>query len=139
MSRVTVYLPDRLRDRVRAELPGIVLSRVLAEALTERLKCSHRELECRACGAQVRQLELADEILSRFYGDLWDGIGELARKAGTAEGAVKVLRDLGERFGISGVAKYPLVRPSRKARQAMLDAKLAELHDGERPRRRRSA
>lgn len=137
MARITAYLPDQLNAQVRAHLPGLNVSRVLRDALVERLECHHERLECQRCAAVVSPLEAADELLGRFYGDVWERVGELARRAGTAEGAVKALREVGEAYGVSAVARYPLVRSTRATREAALAEKLAQLEPGR--RRRRSA
>lgn len=54
MARLTVYLPDALHERARAELPDdLSWSSVLAEGLAARLECAHEELRCARCHAYV--------------------------------------------------------------------------------------
>lgn len=54
MARFTVYLPDDLHRRAKEELPDeLSWSSVLAEALEERLGCSHETVVCRRCRAEV--------------------------------------------------------------------------------------
>lgn len=140
MARVTVYVPDQLRDRVRDELPGLVISQVLQAALVSKLDCRHDELSCARCAAQVDRLELVDAALGAFYGEAWYRLGELAGQAGTAEGAVAIFRRVGEDFGISCVAHYPLVRSTREARRQAMDRKVTELlPPAARAKRRRTA
>ncbi len=127
MARVTVYVPDELRARIREQLPGINLSKELQDALVGRLDCRHDELRCARCAARLDRLEAIDAALGRFYGELWEQLGALAHRAGTAEGAVKVLREVGNDFGITDASRLPLVRSTKRARQAAMDAKLAEL------------
>jgi len=127
MARVTVYVPDELRAQVQQQLPGLNLSKELQDVLVSRLDCRHDELRCARCAAPLSRLEAVDAALGHFYNELWWRVGELVHQAGTAEGTIKVLRDVGNDFGITGASTLPLVRSTKKARQAAMDAKLAEL------------
>ena len=124
MARVSLTLPDELLELIRAHSPRINLSGVLQEGLRARLKCDHRLLACSRCTAAFGRRELVDEELGRFYGDvLWE-LGELARKAGTAEGAARLVRDIAERHDVTQAYFTSLPRPSRAARQAAQRARL---------------
>lgn len=127
MARVTLYLPDELAARIRHELPGLNISRALREALVERLACRHDELACPTCAAVMVRAELVDDALCAFYAQAWAQLGELAARAGTAEGAVAILRRVAEDFGLSKVARFPLVRSTVRARRAAQDAKVRDL------------
>jgi len=135
MAHVNLSVPGELLERVRAEQPGLNLSEVLRDALGALMRsCDHGELDCSTCGVTFDRRELLDQALAKFYGEALWRINELAAQAGTAEGAARVLRDVAEQFGVSNAHRLPLARPTKRARQAALDAKVTELHPVKRRR-----
>lgn len=135
-TRVNLSVPASLVARVRRERPGLNLSEVLRDALGARLAgfCAHDDLECAECSTALDRRSMIDAALSRFFADAMHAIGDLAHRAGTAEGAALVLRRMGDEWGLSETHRRPLPRPTRRARQAALDAKLTELHPAARQR-----
>jgi hypothetical protein len=123
MARVSLTLPDELLVLIRTQSPRVNLSGVLQEGLRARLKCDHREVTCVRCAAPFGRRELVDEELGRFYGDAMWELGELARRAGTAEGAARILHEIAERHSITKATFTSLPRPSRAAREAARQAR----------------
>lgn len=118
MPRVNVYLPAELQQVLRDKLPDVNLSQLLQEAIRGVLGCEHHELVCGTCAQPVDRWALVDERLGRFYGDLMWALEALVRRCGTAEGAARVLRDVGQRWQIGKADTIPLPRPSRSEREA---------------------
>jgi hypothetical protein len=124
MARVSLTLPDELLELIRSQSPRVNLSGLLQDGIRSRLKCDHRLFACARCSAEFGRRELVDEELGRFYGDvLWE-LGELARRAGTAEGAARLVRDIAERHDVTQAYFTSLPRPSRAARDAARRARL---------------
>jgi hypothetical protein len=124
MARVSLTLPDELLELIRSQSPRVNLSGLLQDGIRSRLKCDHRLFACARCSAEFGRRELVDEELGRFYGDvLWE-LGELARRAGTAEGAARLVRDIAERHDVTQADFTALPRPSRAARDAARRARL---------------
>ena len=119
--RLNVYLPDELTDALRAQLPGLNVSRAMQEAMRSLLTCEHGDLSCRRCSMPMDRQEVTEEALSAFYVDVWDRLDVLVRRVGTAEGAARILRDVAIRHGISTAGWRPLPRPTRGERQLALD------------------
>ncbi len=135
MARMNVTLPDELATRVHRTLPGLNVSGVLQAALAERLDCEHDFLECEWCRMKFDRYELNGALLEAFYKDALWRMGELAYEAGTAEGACRIFKTVGTGWGIRAAHDAPLPRPSRAARRAALEAKVAELPS---PQKRRA-
>lgn len=124
MARVSLTLPDELLELIRSQSPRVNLSGLLQDGIRSRLKCDHRLFACARCSAEFARRELVDEELGRFYGDvLWE-LGELARRAGTAEGAARLVRDIAERHDVTQAYFTSLPRPSRAARDAARRARI---------------
>lgn len=119
--RVNVYLPDELAESVRGALPGVNVSAVLQESLRRLLNCAHHDLVCRDCAQPIERHEVTRDALDRFYRELVDRLEPLVYRVGTAEGAVKVARDVARRHGIDYAVWHTLPRPSRGERQLALD------------------
>lgn len=135
MAHVNLSVPGELLERVRAELPGLNLSEVLRDALHARVEsCTHDELGCARCGREFDRRGLIDLALAQFYGEALWRINELATQVGTAEGAARVLRQVAQSFGVSNAASLPLARPTRRAREAALDAKVRDMRPAQRRR-----
>lgn len=139
MPRVNVWVPDELHARVRQELPSVNVSAVLQEALAGKLRCGHATLECATCAGRFDLVDLAEEALSSFYDEAWHELATLARNDGTAEGAVRALKRVGESCGIKTATVRGVARPTRAERQRALDAKLANLEPDRHRRKRRVA
>lgn len=138
MPRVNVWIPDELHAQVRDRLPGVNVSALLQEALAAKLRCGHATLECTTCRGSFDLRDLAEEALAGFYDEAWHELATLARRDGTAVGAVTVLKRVGEQFGIGIASQRGTARPTRRERQRALDAKLTNL-EPDRHRRRRVA
>lgn len=117
--RLNVYLPDELAATVRGRLPDLNVSAVLQDALRALLGCRHELIACAACATAIDKRRMIDDALSRFYMDLHWRLGELVNsdRGGTAEGAARIAKDVGERHQISAAGRLPLPRPSRALRQ----------------------
>jgi hypothetical protein len=127
LPRVNVWIPEGLYEQVRERLPGVNVSRVVQEALAARLVCGHERLVCSDCGSAQHRVRLAEEALAGFYEEVWYELASLARRDGTAVGAVAVVKRLGERAGIRQARLLGAARPSRAERHQVIDAKLADL------------
>lgn len=114
---MTVTLPDELLELVRGELPGLVVSQVLQEALQARLRCDHQVLRCARCKGLVDVEALVAARLAQFVMVLDRRVEDLvvSKMGGTAEGAARVLRDMARSFGVD-LSSVPLPRPTRARR-----------------------
>lgn len=135
MARTNVYIPDELAATVRAELPDLNLSQFVREALIGLLRCEHHELACAACSARISRREVVDGPLSAFWGELMDELELLALRGGTAEGAARVLRRVGQAHGASRADRRPLPRPTRAERRR---AKVREMFPDDQDHHRRA-
>lgn len=117
MARVNLSVPDELLEALRRDRPGVNLSAVLQEALRGVFGCEHEVLACARCAAPIEAQALVDDALSRFYGDAIWSLDELVRRGGTAEGAARVLKRVGQRHGVSRARCTPLPRPTRANRE----------------------
>lgn len=127
--RVNVYVPDELASTVRRVHPGLNLSAALQRELQRLADCRHDRLVCASCADHIDHRVLIDVALGQFYSDvLWEVGALVVDQRGTPEGALRIVKSIGERYRITLASKLPLPRPSRAARAA---AKVPEL----RPRR----
>lgn len=128
MPRVNVWIPDQLHAAVKRELPRLNMSAVVQGALALKLDCGHHELACADCDASIDRSRLRDEQLGAFFVDAMRAVGQLVtRDVGTAEGAARVLKDIGTRHQITAAKGYPLPRPSRARRKERLDQVVEQL------------
>lgn len=115
MTRTTVWIPDELLERVRAERPDLNLSAIVQGALRELLDCPHDTLVCSACG----ELGLRDEIERAALGRFWRAVAvrlePLIDRRGTAEGAARLVREVAVAHGVIPAAAAPAQRPPRRA------------------------
>lgn len=117
MARTNVYIPDELAATVKRELPDLNLSQVVRETLIGLLHCEHHELVCASCSARISRAEVVDGPLSSFWAALMDELELLALRGGTAEGAARVLRRVGQAHGATR-SRRPLPRPTRAERRS---------------------
>lgn len=111
-------MPAELFEAFREVFPDANLSGLLQEAMRARLGCDHEEVACARCGESIDRRAVELDALGKFYREaLWQ-IGDLSRKGGTAEGAQRVFKDVGERFQIPDASRLPLTRPTRRQRTA---------------------
>ncbi len=116
--RTNVSVPAGLFEAFREAFPDANLSALLHEAMRARLGCDHQEVACARCGQSIDQRAVELEALGSFYREaLWQ-MGDLVRKGGTAEGAQRIFKDVGERFQIPDAPRLPLTRPTRRQRVA---------------------
>lgn len=118
MPRINVWIPDELDATLRARLPMINRSAVVQEALVGLLECDHRELVCARCATAVERRQLRDDALGEFFYDAFYAVADLAQRVGTAEGAARVLREVGQRHQIPVASRVALPRPTRAERLA---------------------
>lgn len=118
MPRVNVWLSDELAETVRRALPNVNYSQVLADGLRSRLGCRHDELACTTCGHLEQRFDIEDVAVGRFYLDLVDELRTLVTRGGTAEGAARIAKNVGERHRVTVAARLPLPRPTRAERHA---------------------
>jgi len=118
MPRVNVWLSEELAETVRAALPDVNFSKVLADGLRALMRCDHRELACAACGHREARHEIEDVMLGRFYRDLMWELDQLVRRLGTAEGAARIAKSVGARYRVSATSRLPIPRPTRGERHA---------------------
>jgi hypothetical protein len=111
-------MSEELAAVVRAELPEVNFSKVLAEGLRDLVRCDHRQLACARCGHLEQRFELEDVAVGRFYLDLVDELRTLVTRGGTAEGAARVAKSIGERHRVTVATRVPLPRPTRAERHA---------------------
>jgi hypothetical protein len=124
MPRVNVWIPDELHTTVRSRLPEVNVSQLLQGALQAALACKHEHAVCAKCSTAIDVRERIDVELGRFYMDLMWELETLVARVGTAEGACRVAKTIGERYRITLAVKRPLPRPTRAERHA---AKVVEL------------
>jgi hypothetical protein len=117
---LNVWVPDVLAGRVREELPGLNVSATLRAALEAQLECRHRFCRCVSCGAEVDLDAERSGALESFYRAVVAELAPLVRSCGTAEGAGRLLAKVGQAHGLRA-AQAPLVRPTRKNREAAAD------------------
>ena len=116
--RVNVWLPDQLVGTVRDRLPGLNISRVLQDALRERLGCRHERVVCADCALPFDVHGHTDAALDRFYLDVIDAVERLMVAGGTIEGAARVTREVALRWRLPSAAHRPLPRRTRAERIA---------------------
>lgn len=117
MPRLSVYVPAELAETVRSRRPRLNVSKLLQTALVDALACRHDQLACARCAAEVDRIALRHDALDAFYVDLMWQLRELVDRVGTAEGAARVAKDVGERHQIPAAARTTLPRPSRAQRR----------------------
>jgi hypothetical protein len=119
MSRVNVYLPDELAATMRAELPELNVSQLLQEALRDALRCEHHVVSCDRCAQPLDRMELRRETVQTFYDETLRQLTPLVHSRGTAEGAVRVLREVLVNLLDCYTPRRPgrLVRPARAPRR----------------------
>lgn len=132
MPRVNVYLPAELHEALAGL--DVNVSQLLQEAIRGVLGCRHHELACRRCAEPVDRWALVDERLGRFYSDVIWALDDLVRQVGTAEGAARVVREVGRRWRITKAGQIPLPRPSRAERAAARTAHAGDAGVAELPR-----
>lgn len=116
--RVNVYVQGDLLDAVRAAVPGLNVSAVLAEALRGLLGCNHERLACARCAAPMSHEALVERALTGFYGDVQAALGPLVRQGATAEGAARRVREVAVSWRLRLAAEAPAPRPTRAERSA---------------------
>ena len=121
--RVNVFIPDELARTVRAELPGLNVSKLVQAAMAAAIGCTHDKLACELCGRLVDRSDVAHGVLDAFYRDALDHLEQLISRCGTAEGAARILKDLATSRGVG--AFRPLPRPTRAERQLALEFRWA--------------
>jgi post-segregation antitoxin (ccd killing protein) len=121
MARLNVWVPDELDAALRAQLPGINVSKLLQEAIRGVLGCRHEQLACRRCALPIDRHALLDERLGEFYRDLLWSLEPLVNRIGTAEGAARIAKDVALRFQVPGAEDLPLPRPSKANRERAKD------------------
>lgn len=110
-----MYVPDELVAKVRADLPGLNVSRVVQAALTGLLSCEHDEWVCVECASHVDRVDHVRLEVRRFYADAMQRIEPLVWRCGTAEGAAGILHDAAQAWGFN---PGPRPRPTRAEREA---------------------
>jgi hypothetical protein len=116
--RVNVYLPDDLAAAVKQQLPDLNVSQALQGRLRDLLGCPHGRAVCSDCAAPVDVETLASARLERFYADVMDDLLALVIRGGTAEGAARAIKAIGERYRLVTARNRPLPRPTRAERIA---------------------
>lgn len=129
-QRVTSYVPNELYTSFKDAFPEANVSSLLQEAMRGLMSCEHDDLGCLKCGHPEPRRAIELQALGKFFRDAMWRIGELGRTGGTAEGAQRVLKDVGERFEIAGAKTYTLTRPTRAQREA---AKVKDLPPPKKP------
>lgn len=114
--RLSVWVPDELADTIKERLPMANVSRVLQDGLRSLLKCPHDTAACGDCGAPMDKAQIIDEALSSFYRALMWELHDLVNAGGTAEGAARVLKGVGEAHQVSAARRISLPRPPRGVR-----------------------
>ena len=118
MPRVSCYVPEDLADRLREHAPDLNVSGLLQQALRQALSCDHDRWVCADCGEDVDTTEVCRGAMRELFDAAWWQLESLVDRRGTAEGAVKVLRDVAVRMGVPGAGRRPLLRPNRAMRDA---------------------
>lgn len=121
MPRINIWIPDELHATAKRELPGLNLSALVQRALVAKLDCTHQAMVCRDCSSTIDRHELRDEWLGVLFVDIMRELNRLAVNIGTAEGAARVVLELGRQRQITAAKGYPLERPSRSRRKAKAD------------------
>lgn len=123
MGRINVWLPADLHQTLQTQLGHVNVSQLLQTAIRDVLGCRHDDLACARCAAPIDRHELVDAALSDFYQAAMWRLGDLVGECGTAEGAARVLKDVGQRWQISAADRVPVPRPTRRQRQVAIDLK----------------
>ncbi|HZT66117.1 MAG TPA: hypothetical protein VFA11_10050 [Acidimicrobiales bacterium] len=119
MGRVNLTAPQELLERAKAR--GLNLSELFRSAVREALgphECDHqRAVVCSDCGRELVGEQLAERAVTRLYLDVLDAIAELVHQGGTAEGAGRVVRDVGRRLQLRAALEAPIPRATRAERR----------------------
>lgn len=136
MARRNVYLPDDLAAQLATELPDLNLSATVRDHLAALLDCDHRQLACADCASRIDRHQVIAGPMSQFYRQLLDEIELLVYRAGTAEGAARIVRRVAEAHQVTGARARPLPRPTRTERQR---AQVRDMFPPDNNNRRRTA
>jgi hypothetical protein len=120
VARVNVWMPDELLAKMRAELPGVNVSKVLQDGMRALIGCRHPGLVCAECAQALDLAAIVDEAKSAFYSQLRWELEDLVLNGGTAEGAARVAKGVAMAHQISAAA-LPLPRPGRTQRRRQRD------------------
>jgi hypothetical protein len=120
MARLNVWVPDELLAKMRAELPGLNVSKVFQDGVRALIGCKHTHLVCAECAQQLDLAAIVDTAKSAFYSQLRWELEALVNNDGTAEGAARVAKDVAVAHQITA-AKLPLPRPGRAQRKRQRD------------------
>ncbi len=124
-ARVNLSIPRALLDAARERSPGLNLSALLRDALGAQLElCDHETISCTVCHQSFDRRSMIEDALGAFYDAAHARLSELVYQDGTAEGAMRVLRDVARDWGVSMAEHRPLPRPTRKSRGDALASKL---------------
>jgi hypothetical protein len=123
MARISVYLPDELVELVREQLPDVNVSRLVQEALSGRLACSHERVTCVRCTAAFDRTELDRIALAAFWLEVEAAVEPIVFMVGTAEGAAAAAWGVARAQGLT-VGTNP--RPTRAEREAAAERRWSQ-------------
>lgn len=130
--RINAYVPADLHEAFREAHPGAKLSVLLQEAMRAALDCDHEVYGCLRCGEEQPRHEVEAAVLEAFFHELYWRLGSLIRAGSSIEHAQRLLKDVGDHFGIKTARRAPLTRLTRQERRR---AKVKEMPLGAARRR----
>jgi hypothetical protein len=117
-SRCTVTFPPELYEKALAANPNLAPSELFQEALRRLTGCEHDDLACARCGAPLRQVDIVDRVLTRFYLEVQELVGTHARRGRSVEGLTRPLKALGQSYRLRVASETPLPGMTREERRA---------------------
>lgn len=129
-SRLNLSVPVELLSEVRAQHPRLNLSKVLRKALSAEVTCTHDRYECAVCLQETTAEDLSAAALSAFFDELLWGLGVLAQRGGTVEGAARLATTIARRHHIPSADQTPIPRLTRAEREALHDGSTSHREPG---------